>query len=95
MDLFRSADLTTVIEDLAEASQVILYSQVWRVSDDGHHYWVQVDHEKWQFDWSAAWSDNVAAAHAVARANAAWLVREPSLLGQLEWIDESDLSARR
>lgn len=95
MELFRSADLTTVIEDLAGARQVILYFQVWRIRDDGHLYWVQSDHEKWQFDWSAPWSGNVAAAHAVARANAAKLVPEPDLLGQLEWIDEGDLSASR
>jgi hypothetical protein len=95
MELFRSADLTTVIEDLAEASQAILYFQVWRIGDDGRLYWVQIDHEEWAFDWSAPWSDNVVAAHAVARANAAKLVPDLDLLGQLEWIDEADLSASR
>jgi hypothetical protein len=93
MELFRSADLTTVIEDLAGAGQVILYFQVWRIGDDGRLYWVQSDHKEWAFDWSAPWSENVAAAHAVARANAAKLVHEPDLLGQLEWIDEDDVSA--
>jgi hypothetical protein len=95
MQLFRSADLTTVIEDLAGLSQVILYFQVWRIGDDGGLYWVQIDHEKWAFDWSAPWSDNVAAAHAVARANAAKLVPQSDLLVQPEWVDEDDLSASR
>ncbi len=95
MELFRSADLTRVIEDLAGLSQVILYFQVWRAGDDGHLYWVPSDHERWTFDWSAPWSDNVDAAHAVARANAAKLVPQPDLLVQPEWIDEDDLSASR
>jgi PBS lyase HEAT-like repeat-containing protein len=95
MQFFRSADLTTVIEDLAGLSQVILYFQVWRIGDDGRLYWVQGDREEWAFDWSAPWSDNVAAAHAVARANAARLVPEPDLLVQPEWIDEEDLSVSR
>jgi hypothetical protein len=95
MQLFRSADLTTVIEDLAGASQVILYFQVWRIGDDGHLYRVQSNREEWAFDWSAPWSDNVAAAHAAARANAARLVPEPDLLVQPEWIDQDDLSASR
>lgn len=95
MQLFRSADLTTVIDDLAGLSQVILYFQVWRAGDDGHLYWVHSEREEWAFDWSAPWSDNVAAAHAVARANAARLVPQPDLLVQPEWIDEDDLSARR
>jgi len=55
-ELFRSADLTTVIEDLAGASQVILYFRVWRIADDGRLHWVQSDHEQWAFDWSAPWS---------------------------------------
>lgn len=95
MQLFKSADLTTVIEDLAGLSQVILYFQVWRIGDNGHLYWVQSDHDKWSFDWSAPWSDNVAAAHAVGRANAAKLVPQPDLLVQPEWIDQDDLSASR
>ncbi len=95
MQLFRSADLTTVIEDLAGRSQVILYLQVWRIGGDGHLYWVQGDRDGWAFDWSASWSDNVAAAHAVARANAARLVPQPDLLVQPEWIDKDDLSASR
>ena len=95
MQLFRSADLTTVIEDLAGLSQVVLYFQVWRIGDDGHLYWVQGDRGEWAFDWSAPWSDNVAAAHAVARANAADLVPQPDLLVQPEWIGEDDLSASR
>ncbi|MBO0831741.1 MAG: hypothetical protein J2P28_07515 [Actinobacteria bacterium] len=93
MQLFRCADLTTVLDDLAGASQVILDFQVWRIGDGGHLYWVQGDHEQWAFDWSAPWSDNVAAAHAVARANAAKLVARPDLLVQPEWIDQDDLSA--
>jgi hypothetical protein len=95
MELFRSADLTTVIEDLAGLSQVILYFQVWRIGDDGHLYWVQSERGEWAFDWSVSWSDNVAAAHAAARANAARLVPQPDLLVQPEWIDEGDLSANR
>jgi hypothetical protein len=96
MQLFRSADLMTVIEDLAGLSQVILYFQVWRIGDDhGSLSWVRGDREEWTFDWSARWSDNVAAAHAVARANAARLVPQPDLLVQLEWIDEDDLSPNR
>jgi hypothetical protein len=95
MQLFRSADLTTVIEDLAGLCLVILYFQVWRIGDDGHLYWVQSDGEEWTFDWSAPWSDIVAAAHAVARANAAKLVPLPDLLVQPEWIGEDDLSASR
>jgi hypothetical protein len=95
MQLFRSADLKTVIEDLAGLSQVILYFQVWRIDDDGRLYWVQSDREEWAFDWSAPWSDNVAAAHAVARANAARLVPQPHLLVQPEWIDEDDVAAGR
>jgi hypothetical protein len=95
MQLFRSADLTTVIDDLAALSQVVLYFQVWRIGDDGHLYWVQGDREEWAFDWSAPWPDNVAAAHAVAHANAAGLVPQPDLLVQPEWIDEDDLSANR
>jgi len=95
MQLFRSADLAAVIEDLAGLSQVVLYFQVWRIGDDGHLYGVQDDREEWTFDWSAFWSDNVAAAHAVASANAARLVPQPDLLVQPEWIDEDDLSASR
>jgi hypothetical protein len=95
MQLFRSADLITVIEDLARLGQVILYFQVWRIGDDGHLSWVQSDREEWTFDWSAPWSDNVAAAHAVARANAARLVPQPDLLVQPEWIGEDDVSASR
>ena len=95
MQLFRSADLTAVIEDLAGLSQVIPYFQVWRIGDDGHLYWVQSDREEWAFDWSEPWSDNLAAAHAVARANAAKLDSQPDLLVQPEWIDEDDLSASR
>jgi len=95
MQLFRSADLTTVIEDLAGLSQVILYFQVWRIGDDGHLCWAQSEREEWGFDWSAPWSDNVAAAHAVARANAAKVVPQPDLLVQPEWIDVDDVSASR
>jgi hypothetical protein len=99
MQLFRSADLTAVIEDLAGLSQVILYVQVWRIGGDGHLYWVESDREEdreeWAFDWSAPWSSNVAAAHAVARANAARLVPQPDLLVQPEWIGEDDMSASR
>jgi hypothetical protein len=95
MELFRSADLTTVIEDLAGFSQVVLYFQVWRIGGDGHLYWVQGDREEWAFDWSAPWSENVAAAHAVARANAARLVPQPDLLVAPEWMNEDDLSASR
>ena len=95
MHLFRSADLATVIDDLAGHSQVVLYFQVWRIGDDGHLYWVQSDQEQWTFGWSAPWSDNVAAAHAVARANAARLVPQADLLAQPEWIDGDDISASR
>jgi hypothetical protein len=95
MQLFRSADLSTVIEDLAGFSQVVLYFQVWRIGDDGHLYGVRGDSQEWRFDWSAPWYDNVAAAHAVARANAARLVPQPDLLVQPEWIDEDDISASR
>jgi hypothetical protein len=93
MQLFRSADLTAVIDDLARHSQVLLYFQVWRTENEDHLYWVRGEHEQWTFDWSAPWSDNVAAAHAVARANAARLVPQPDLLVQPEWIDRDDLSA--
>ena len=95
MHLFRSADLTTVIADLAGLSQVILYLQAWRIGDDGRLYWVQSDREEWAYDWSAPWSDNVAAARAVARANAAEVVPQPDLLVQTEWIDVDDVSASR
>ena len=95
MQLFRSADLVTVIDDLAGLSQIVLYFQVWRTGGDGHLYWVQGDRGTWAFDWSAPWSANVAAAHAVARANAARLVPRPELLVQQEWIGEDDLSPGR
>jgi HEAT repeats len=95
MQLFRSADLATVIDDLAGFNQVVLYFQVWRIGSDGHLYWVQGDREEWVFDWPARWSENVAAAHAAALADAARLVPQPDLLVQLEWIDEDDISANR
>jgi len=94
MQLFMSADLTTVIDDLAAHSQVLLYFQVWRIGNEDQLYWVRGDHEQWTFDWSAPWSDNVAAAHAVARANAARLVPQPDLLVQPEWMDGDDISPK-
>jgi hypothetical protein len=95
MHLFRSADLATVIDDLAGHSQVVLYFQVWRIGNEDHLYWVQSDQEQWTFDWSAPWSNNVAAAHAVALTNAARLVLQPDLLVQPEWIGGDDISAKR
>ena len=56
------------------------YLQAWRIGDDGRLYWVQSDREEWAYDWSAPWSDNVAAARAVARANAAKVVPQPDFL---------------
>jgi hypothetical protein len=90
MWLFRSSDLPTVIDDLAEHSQVVLGFIPWRIADDGQLYGTRHELPDWSFDWSASWPDNVGAARHAARGNVAAL-RDAELLAHVEWIDESDV----
>jgi hypothetical protein len=92
MWLCRSSDLATVLEDLAEHGQVVLGFTLWRIGDDGHLYWTQHQHEDWSFDWSARWTDNVAAARGAARRDLAAMAPAADLLAHVAWIDEVDVT---
>ena len=92
MWLCRSEDLATVFEDLAEHSQVVLGFSLWRIGIDGQLYWIQRQGEDWEFDWTARWTDNVAAAREAALRDVATVTPTADLLAHIVWIDEADVT---
>ncbi|MER6312867.1 HEAT repeat domain-containing protein [Streptomyces sp. NPDC001581] len=89
-----TAHFTAIINDLADHSQLILYSQFWRV-DAGRTYYVSGAGLDWQLDWSAPWDHLVEEARAWSLLEATEAPFGEDVFVAPTWIDRSDLHPQR
>ncbi|MFJ7202140.1 HEAT repeat domain-containing protein [Streptomyces sp. NPDC098789] len=89
-----SARFAEIIDDLADHSQLILYSQFWRV-DAGHTYSVSGAGLDWQLDWAAPWEHLVEEARAWSLLEATEAPVGDHVFVAPTWIDRADLHPER
>ncbi|MFD4868259.1 HEAT repeat domain-containing protein [Streptomyces sp. NPDC058412] len=89
-----TAHFTAIINDLADHSQLILYSQFWRV-DAGRTYYVSGAGLDWQLDWSAPWEHLVEEARAWSLLEATEAPFGKDVFVAPTWIDRTDLHPQR
>ncbi|MFJ6779694.1 HEAT repeat domain-containing protein [Streptomyces yangpuensis] len=85
-----SAHFTEIINDLADHSQVILYSQVWRV-DAGRTYSVSGTGLDWELDWTAPWERLVEESRTWCLLEATEAPVGEDVFVAPSWIDRTDL----
>ncbi|WP_433790873.1 hypothetical protein [Actinoplanes sp. CA-252034] len=84
-----SAELTTVIDDLADHDQVVLYFQLWRVEAKGA-YWTGHESLDVELDLSRPWRQVVEDAREAALIEATAVTPLPNLIATIEWMDRAD-----
>jgi hypothetical protein len=84
-----SARLEEIINDLADHRQVMLYFQLWEVTERGT-FWNGHETLDQQFNFNKPWSEIVETARGRALIEAAFIPPRANLFATLEWIDESD-----
>ncbi|MGW1867817.1 HEAT repeat domain-containing protein [Streptomyces mauvecolor] len=89
-----SAHFAAIIDDLADHSQLVLYSQFWRV-DAGHTYGVSGTGLDWQLDWTAPWEHLVEEARAWSLLEATEAPVADNIFVAPTWIDRTDLHPER
>ena len=82
--------LVEVVNDLADHDQVVLYFQLWAVTDGGT-FWN--DHERLDepLDFGQPWQQLVEDARESVLIEAAFVVPRPNLFASVEWIDRADV----
>ncbi|MFF3729570.1 HEAT repeat domain-containing protein [Streptomyces sp. NPDC002476] len=89
-----SAHFTEIINDLADHSQVILYSQFWRV-DAGSTYGVSGTGLDWELDWTAPWEHLVEESRTWSLLEASEAPVGDNIFVTPIWIDRTDLNPER
>ncbi|MFH9299297.1 HEAT repeat domain-containing protein [Streptomyces sp. NPDC017520] len=89
-----SAHFAEIIDDLADHSQLVLYSQFWRV-DAGQTYGVSGTGLDWQLDWTAPWEHLVEEARAWSLLEATEAPVADNVFVAPTWIDRTDLHPER
>ncbi|MDQ3742209.1 MAG: HEAT repeat domain-containing protein, partial [Actinomycetota bacterium] len=85
-----AADLPLVISELADAGQVVLYFQLWRLRRDGD-YWKAAG--TWELDWSLRWPELVESARGAALEAAREAGAPRKTVATVSWMAESDREA--
>lgn len=86
---WRPSDLPELIEELARARQLVLYSMWWQPYGES---WSWLQSPSWELDWSLPLDALVEAARAAALDALSRAAAPPAgTVATLEWIDEADL----
>ncbi|MFE5910849.1 HEAT repeat domain-containing protein [Streptomyces wedmorensis] len=89
-----SAHFTEIINNLADHSQVILYSQFWQV-DAGRTYGVSDNGLGWELDWTAPWEHLVEESRTWSLLEASESPADSDVFVTPTWIDRADLFLER
>jgi hypothetical protein len=89
-----SAHFTEIINDLADHTQVILYSQFWRV-DAGRTYGISGPSLDWELDWTAPWEHLVEESRTWSLLEISEAPAGSNIFIALTWIDRTDLYPER
>jgi hypothetical protein len=89
-EVFPATRLADVLAALADASQVVLFFQVWRRAG-GTLRWQGHEGSGWELDRALPWAESVRAAYEAALLEASCLPADrPDLVVGIEWIDAAD-----